>query len=203
MTSLRYFLVAIAFCLSFLTLTASSASAITITLNDLNTHDAVLNPGAGHSDLFGTWDITEDLDWATYIDPATSLAGWTIDSVEIAIAITDENTNPNDQSQDQVRFYLDTSLFLTDTSGQLDWSQTWTSNVGLGSATLFGSISDDGMLNYRIERTAGTFTVQTAELTVVATNPDIALAVPDGGTTLTMLGLGMVGLGALRRKLGA
>jgi hypothetical protein len=183
-------------CVAAITLTASSASAITINLNDLNLHGTVLNPGAGNSDLDGTWDLTVDPEWITYISPATSLAGWTIDSAQVSIVIT------NDAGSDTVQFLLNSILFLTDANAAdgLDWVQTWTSNVGLGSGTLFGSISDDGMLSYRVHRTNGNFTVDSAQLTVLATNPLISEAVPDGGTTLTMLGLGMVGLGALRRK---
>jgi hypothetical protein len=59
------------------------------------------------------------------------------------------------------------------------------------------------MLSYTVTRTAGNgFILASAALTVEANN-DAMTAVPDGGTTLTMLGLGMVGLGALRRRFGA
>jgi len=199
MTSPRFSLGAIAFCLSFLALTASSASAITITLSDVNIHNFDMNNGTGNSVLTGTWDLTADTDWTTFVSPATNLTGWNIDSVQIAIVIA------NDAGSDAIRILLDATQFFTAT-GTLDWNPIpWTSDVGLVSGTLFGSISADGMLDYRIERTSttGAFQVQTASLTVDATNPNISLAVPDGGTTLTMLGLGMVGLGALRRKLGA
>jgi hypothetical protein len=68
---------------------------------------------------------------------------------------------------------------------------------------LFATIAADGTLNYSVTRSAANgFTLVSAALTVIANN-DATTSVPDGGTTLTMLGLGMVGLGALRRRFGA
>lgn len=181
-------------CLIAMGLSASSVSALTITLSDLNLHGT--NVSNGEPDLSGTWVLTADTDWTTFVSPATSLAGWDIDSAQVAIVIS------NDAGSDKVEFSLDGVLFLTDTSPPLDWSQTWTSDVVLGSGTLFGSISADGMLNYLVQRTDGTFKVDSAELTVIATKQETS-TVPDGGLTLSLLGGAIVGLGALRRKLTA
>jgi hypothetical protein len=181
-------------CVAAITLTASSASAITITLTDAEGPNAFLMGGS--STYSGTWDLTGDPDW-----PALGLGGWTIESVAVAITITDNAP----QMGGAAAFSFEsapTAGTVGVTTSLLNWNQVWTSDLVQGSFSLFAAISLDGTLNYTVTRTGGNgFTLASAALTVTANDDELA-AVPDGGTTLTMLGLGMVGLGALRRRLG-
>ena len=61
-------------------------------------------------------------------------------------------------------------------------------------AELLLSISETGKLDYRISSTAGSFRVDAAMLEVNTA------AVPDGGATAALLGLGFLSLAALARK---
>ena len=54
-------------------------------------------------------------------------------------------------------------------------------------------LSKDGILNYHIKKVSGDFYVSFARL-------DAEAAVPDGGATAVLLGLGMLGLSAVSRK---
>jgi hypothetical protein len=66
---------------------------------------------------------------------------------------------------------------------------------GAVTGTLLGNLNDDGILDYTVTATSGVFWLLDANLTAEATN-----SVPDGGTTLGLLGLGFLGIVYLRRK---
>ena len=71
-------------------------------------------------------------------------------------------------------------------------------NVDLGSTgTLLLQLSDDGEIAYTVSASKGDFILVSATLEALA---DKRVAVPDSGTTLALLGLGLVGVGALRRR---
>jgi len=58
------------------------------------------------------------------------------------------------------------------------------------------SLSNTGVLDYTIKSTQGDFYFKTATLVAEAS----ARAVPDGGTTVALLGASLLGLAALRRR---
>lgn len=66
------------------------------------------------------------------------------------------------------------------------------------SAALLADLADDGLLNFEWELIGQRFSSFTGTLTV---NYSDKPAVPEGGMTAGLLGLALLGIGALRRKL--
>ena len=64
---------------------------------------------------------------------------------------------------------------------------------GLLDPFLQAALLSDGSLNYKVTSTSGSFTVDHVRLDVAA--------VPDGASTVALLGLSALGLGAFRRKI--
>jgi hypothetical protein len=72
------------------------------------------------------------------------------------------------------------------------------------TGSLLASLNVDGILNYTIQRTSGEFWLTNARLTASTGSNGGGCPnnrVPDGGTTMALLGLGILGLAAVRRKL--
>lgn len=114
-----------------------------------------------------------------------------------------------------------TSAFATFTFLDLNWRSETKVEIDLGSSNPFASVtslvlpffvsgdilgqalldlSSDGVLGYSVSNTGNsTFTLLSASLSVNAS----PRAVPDGGTTLGLLGLGLVATALLARRSGA
>jgi len=109
-----------------------------------------------------------------------------------------------------VRFYLtDASLIPIDvfavsldgyTSAGLMIGQKATFSFK-GGAGVIDMVEADGLLSYTVSSILGDFTVKYALLTASTTesNPN-TVRVPDGGLTVTMLGLGLLAIAPLHRR---
>jgi hypothetical protein len=83
---------------------------------------------------------------------------------------------------------------------------SFTGLINLGSditGSLLADLNADGILNYTVSTTRGSFWLLNANLTAEASNfQSIPTAdVPDGGTSVALLGLGLLALAFVRTKL--
>jgi hypothetical protein len=88
---------------------------------------------------------------------------------------------------------------------QIEAGRTVTQGFSIFGGSLVGQalldLQEDGRIGYRIEWLSGdSFRVSAASL-IAQTAPNSVVGVPDGGMTLTLLGLGLVALEYGRRKL--
>ena len=86
----------------------------------------------------------------------------------------------------------DTKIFQGDVDGSIlfyDW--VW----GTLGGSLLATLSDTGILNYTVKILSGDTYLKEAGLIAVSR----ARQVPDGGSTVVLLGLGMLGLAFIRR----
>ena len=92
---------------------------------------------------------------------------------------------------------LDGSYFTSVSNPALWWvvSPNYTT-VGGSLGALLGALTSDGQLTYRVEATRGDIYFKWAQLTITTE----ARQVPDGGTTLALLALGLVSLAAARLR---
>ncbi len=78
-------------------------------------------------------------------------------------------------------------------------------NFVVGNSSVQGSalfnLQEDGRLDYTITAETGTLIVY--EATLRATSGPRSIGVPDGGSSVFLLGFGLMGLGFLKRKLSA
>jgi len=96
-------------------------------------------------------------------------------------------------SNEWVEFKLDGINFLN----PIEVDLTIVSGQVLGSALV--TLDSTGTLSYTIQRTYGDFWALGAKLMAEA-GPRSATSVPDGGTTLMLLGGALAGIEALRRR---
>ena len=128
----------------------------------------------------GEFDITTGL--LGGYDPLTQ----TVYSATVWFAVSDDQLL---DSNEWVKFTLNGLNFLT----PIEVDLTLVSGQVLGSALV--SLDSTGTLSYTIQRTAGDFWALGAKLMAEA-GPR---SVPDGGTTLMLLGGAFAGIEALRR----
>ncbi len=126
-------------------------------------------------------------------DPATMK----VTSATASFAFADDN---GDNTYEYVDILLDGNLFIDDQ--EVDGSHSnpphsydWYS--GALSGTLIGSLNNDGILDYTVTVTSGDTYLKRAKLVAQG-----GYRVPDGGTTVMLLGVGLTGLAALSRKFG-
>ena len=186
MKNLRRFLLTLA----VLAANAGLASALTIT--DLNEYGfeslgQIVQDETGYTDEFNI--VTPG-----GYNPATQ----EVTSATATFSIWDADM-PGGGSE-QVRIDLGSS---SDWITQNNFSLALVLSSGL-ELSLLADLNVDGIISYRLRQAqsgSGTLSYYLEQAELVAQVAE--LPVPDGGTTLAMLGLGLIGLGALRRKLSA
>lgn len=88
---------------------------------------------------------------------------------------------------------LDNALFISGVPVSTNWI-----SAGV-TGTFLSSLNVDGMLNYTVTVTDGLVLLNESKLDAWGT---VRQAVPDGGTTLVLIGLGLIGLLAARKHIG-
>ena len=170
-----------------LAVSATAASATPFVFVDGHLQ-ASSGPGAyvrlesyGVNSYTNTWDISDEADFSsTLVFDSATASFWFSDDV--------------DSWQDE------------HVSVDLGAVSSWLNNVEVGgtfasyelvsgnlSMTLLADIAADGKLTYTVRADSGDFYLKETQLTVYA-------HVPDGGSTLMLLGLALVGFAALRRR---
>ena len=182
------------FASSIVTVTAclalgNSAFATTETFAAFNNYDTGFFHPGDHLDAVGflgkkmltdTFDLTSD-GFLPGVDIAVSGTA-TFDILDLA--------NRNNRE----KISIDLGSISEVAGGQVqDYSVNFDSS-DLAGMTILTDINADGILGYTITATKGNFFVTDAELDVTAT-------VPDGGATMALLGLGLLGLSGVARKL--
>lgn len=163
----------------------------------------VLLSGGSNNRYLGVFDIVNgDGDTgisigAPYANPAlgpfSDIAGFRPGSEKVDSAYVAFFFRDNDDSKiEEVRIGLDNTYFTGSTPWGLN-NQTFTILGGEASGAI-QALEVDGVLRYNIIRTAGDFYFDYAILGVEA-------HVPDAGSTVALLGIGLLGMGAIRRKL--
>ena len=165
---------------AMLALGAFQANALQI--NDLNWHGVLLQASGGQKSDEGTFDISPPYNPATH----------NLLSAEVFFYYTDDGLD----GDEYVKIRLDNGLggwnvLLTEEVGFLD-----NSSETLGGAA-FASLAADGSLDYKVTATQGDFWFLKA---ILVADIGEKANVPDGGATLALLGLGVLGLGALHRR---
>lgn len=117
-----------------------------------------------------------------------------VNSAVASFAFADDG----DSAYEYVNIYLDNTLFLgpievDGTHANIPTSYDWHS--GALSGSLIGSLNADGILNYTVTVTSGDTYLKRAKLVAQG-----GYKVPDGGTTVLLLGASLTGLAALSRK---
>lgn len=173
----------------FLTLSAAAALILSSSISsaavfsDLNEYDRVIigiNSGSGRLPSFtDEFDITAD--GYTPLDEISS--AW------VQFNVQDENRNEGDI--ETFRVELDNLVFDDNFGGTLPFAVV--SFGGNLLANLIVELESDGRLSYTIEATAGDFRLKSAYLE--------ATTVPDGGMTVGTLGLGLLAIAGIRRKM--
>ncbi|MCC6821338.1 MAG: VPDSG-CTERM sorting domain-containing protein [Verrucomicrobia subdivision 3 bacterium] len=160
------------------------SSAMAITYQDNNPADVWLN-------AFNT----------SYSGQFT-LAGYNPGIETITSAVATFKLNDAFGGREGYNITVEANPFLS--GGSFATSLFGTITVGSGiTGNILGILDATGVLDYTITRTSGEFWLTNARLVAQAstrtgTNPT---SVPDGGTTLAMLGMGLVGVFGLRRKI--
>ncbi len=168
-----------------------------ITFRDYDLINTTLNGGSSSYDYRGSFNIS------TGDGGAGDLSGYnpsfhTLNTASAFFTFTGGNTLRS--------FELD----LGNWSGSATFVRELT--LGVDAAVFLGQLQADGVLNYVITRTTGSFTLVSAELTAYGVEremprintPDPAPpnhAVPEGGVTVALLGSAFCGLALVRRRL--
>ncbi len=168
-----------------------------ITFRDYDLINTTLNGGAHSHSYSGNFNIT------TGDGGIGDLSGYnpeihTLNSATASFTFTGGNTSRSFE------------LNLGNWSGTATFKQELT--LGVDSAVFLGQLQTDGVLNYLITRTAGSFTLVSAELNAYGVerqvprvnNPDNrppSHSVPEGGTTVALLSSAFCGLALVRRRL--
>jgi hypothetical protein len=168
-----------------------------ITFRDYDLINTTLNSGEHSRSYEGTFNITTgdggNGDLSGY-NPAIH----TLNSATASFTFTGGNNSRSFQ------------VNLGNWSGSATFKQEL--NLGVDSALFLGQLQTDGVLNYLITRTAGAFTLVSAELNAYGVerqvprinnpdNPPPSHAVPEGGITVALLGSAFCGLALVRRRL--
>jgi hypothetical protein len=173
----------------FLVLTGSKASAILIT--DVRTMNAMLNSGNPTYDSVAN---NNSFDLTTH--------GFTPGSQTVSAAYASFNFLDTDLISDIARVNLNGSLLTIGATFPIGFSAFGGSLVG----TVLADLSATGKLDYTVTLQGNSSATLlgaslTADVTDALTGNPIGNAVPDGGSTLTLLGCAMLGLGWLRKRL--
>ncbi len=165
----------------------SSAYAISMTWTDVNTYQNLLlsSDGVPRTTKTDFWDITSD-----GFVPGTDIAT----AAEATFTLTD-----NDPNAETVRIRVPYNVGYLVANGAFESTFTF----GLSSITVLADINADGILYYRVRAMSGDFYFNSASLTVNGErpSPNDPTGVPDGGASVALLGMGLLGLGTLKRKL--
>jgi hypothetical protein len=160
-------------------------------INDYTDGGANLGPhlsATGHTQsLTDTFDLTAD-GFVPGVD--TAVAG---------LAFFDLTDFVDPLNRDRVSIDLG-SIDPTGGGAVGDYLFTFSALGGADALSILADINADGTLDYEITATRGDFYVDGAELDVRATVPGPA-SVPDGGATMTLLGMGLFGVSVAGRKI--
>ncbi len=188
-----------------------SASAITWVDRDPDSGNGPLQflSENGTTVFSSTFDITT----AGFI-PGTHL----VDTINVKFAFSDDNS---DSQTEYVDIFLGSGLTKTKIWDNLEVDGThtnaptsyeWFSQNLSGNLLLLGDLNADGIIAYKVtiqnldtswcSNTEDTY-LKIAQLTATGNLKPrtTGTPVPDGGATLGLFGLGLLGLGAIRRKL--
>jgi hypothetical protein len=163
-------------------LVAGLGSARALTFQDLHTINQALN--GGHPSHAGTFNITTD-----GFNPALHV----LTSATATFVFTATGA-----SEKTVNILLAEQAFA---------SQSFTGNTTISdgvSASILANLQADGLLAYTVNRQDGNFTLVSAQLIANGDrigNGNGLPSVPDGGATVGLLGLALLGLAGLRRRL--
>ena len=172
-----------------LALTVGSAlligsNALAITYTDENTVDVLFN-GTGNNG--GVTSHSSSFNLTPGYNPVTH----TLTSATAVFTMYDVN------GDEGFNITVEGDLFVTQGS--------FSASIDVGGSivgALLGNLDEDGILNYTITRTGGNFWLWNAKLTAEGQERQPSTnGVPDGGATLTMLGMGLLGVFSIRRKL--
>jgi hypothetical protein len=178
---------------------------------NLGKRDQQYNPGDIFIDVGGdaVWGATPGL----RPNPATNVFGW-----DYVIAFAETNNAYSVYSLDTNSLVQLTTDFGGTGDSRFDWSNPWRygtpdpSRLVLGgqTATLSGPVSDSatpgllGGTHYSLTVDVGFLGAQldgaVFSYTMQCGNDDIKGRVPDGGTTVLLLGLGLAGLAVVNRR---
>ncbi len=163
-------------------LAAASASATTYNYQDINDYRVAGVNGTGP--LLNSTTTSFSDSWT--INPT-----WTADgkpTITEATATFVFREGPSDKETITVNMGDSLDLFTTGGpfAGKLDLI------VGLDTEFIV-DLSADGILHFKVIRNSGTFTLETATLDVTA--------VPDGGQSLLLLGMGLLGVVGFQHKI--
>ena len=117
-----------------------------------------------------------------------------VDSASVSFIFSDNVAPWKDDASETVNIDLGSSLYL----GPIEINFPTSVNGGVLGTVL--ADLQDGKLKYTINAKSGDFIVVSAALLVDA-SPRPRNSVPDGGATAALLGLGLLGLSAVGRKL--
>lgn len=192
---------------------AATAGSITWTDRDPNSTNGPLkylyDPGNTQRD---TYSSTFNL-----FDAGFRPGDFTIDSILVKFAFSDDADRVDGSSGGKDGFeYVDITVGTVKIWNDLEVdgdhdnapdSYDWYSESVFGNADIFNDLNADGILNYSVtvQNMSGSKDtyLKITELTVTG-NPKPRSSgnpVPDGGATLALLGVALMGLGAIRRKL--
>jgi hypothetical protein len=127
-------------------------------------------------------------------------------SYEGVLDLTNDGFNPSTMTLESSKFWFYFSDDYDGYSEKLEltvegdkWEddaqvKNYTYSYGAGSVLV--ALQDDGKISFRVKADLGDFYFKGAKLEATGS----ANSVPDGGMTLAMLGLGLVGLGLARRR---
>lgn len=149
---------------------------------------------AGVETKLNTW---QSINWTHDINEWGFVPGSAL-SASISIDIKDDANDP---------FWFPFELALVKLGGfdiqdggvELDATETWIGNLGFSS---LAKLNLDGTLAVTVKSLAGDFIVGKSTLTVNTADSDTPVAVPES-SSLMLLGLGLLGLGVMRRRVRA
>ncbi len=174
-------------------LTAGSASAATIEYSDVDVIETTLTAGSSFSGQFDFQPPDADANTftATGFGPAsgtyTSVFGYVIGTPIIEGTISFFFKDPNGGSETGSVTTSFTTTGINSFANYSIFSQGLEFNI-------LASITATGHLEYTVSATTGSFDL-------IAGIGTITVNVPDGGTTLAMLGGSLLGMAALRKRL--
>ncbi len=165
-------------------LVAGSTSAFGAVVGDINIHNTLMN--AGNLTQTGTFNIT--------IPNGDVVVG-----AAAQFWMKDDGLF-GDTAGESFTVDLGGQFFASGSPTLITWSYPLNPLNQVLNLTMVADLNNGGDISYTVTRTTGDFIFVKATLEAV-TRPGETQGVPDGGTTAALLGLGMVGLAGLRRKL--
>jgi hypothetical protein len=172
-------------------LAISAVSAQAIQYTDLNLIGVKLDDSK--PSYYGEFNIA---DWGY------NSANQEVTSASVWFALADDATDVKDALD--LKGYTETvKIDLGSASGYIGPVEVDLASLLSGAVTgsLLVDLSADGILKYTISKTSGDFYIGFAKLVADATPKAPGSRVPDGGATAALLGLALLGLSAVRRKM--